>query len=73
MLQHNGHSWTESLLNAIDSKTKVISIPQVHWTDGRMIDLEIIGNICQQKSIYLVLDVTQSLGANPLNIDKITT
>ena len=66
----NGH-WTPSVIEAMDANTAVVSVPHCHWTDGSMLDLEEIGKICQQRDIPLVLDVTQSLGALPLNLDLV--
>lgn len=65
--------WTNTILNHIDAKTAIIALPQYHWTDGSFIDLaairEAIGD--DDSAPALVLDVTQSLGAAPLDIATI--
>lgn len=55
--------WTNTILNNITDKIKVVSIPSCHWTNGESIDLEIIGNKCKSLNIIYVVDATQSLGA----------
>ena len=31
--------WTQSILDRIDHRTAVVSVPQCHWHDGRLVDL----------------------------------
>lgn len=64
-------TWTESILSAINAKTKVISVPNVHWTNGAVIDLKTISAACEKGDISLVVDATQSLGAMSFSIDEI--
>lgn len=64
-------SWTDAVLAGMDDQTGLVALPHCHWTDGSLLDLEAIGEQCQNLSIPLVLDVTQSLGALPLNLDKV--
>jgi len=64
-------SWNERLLEAIDRKTAVVSLPHVHWTDGTRFDLAEIGRRCRDVGAALVIDATQSLGALPFQVDQI--
>lgn len=64
-------NWTQAVLDSIDSATGVVALPHCHWTDGSMLDLNRIGETCQQRHIPLVLDVTQSLGALPLDLQQV--
>ena len=62
-------SWTKNILTAIDDNTVLVTVPNVHWTDGSLIDIEqisqyIIDNQLRPKCHFL-LDVTQSLGVMP--------
>jgi selenocysteine lyase/cysteine desulfurase len=43
-------------------------LPHCHWTDGGLLDLAAIGRRCRAVGSALVLDVTQSLGALPLDL-----
>jgi len=59
--------WTRVLLAAIDSQTAIIAIPQTHWSSGATIDLKAIRKSLDEVGGALVLDLTQSLGAQPFS------
>jgi selenocysteine lyase/cysteine desulfurase len=61
-------AWTEPLLQAIDSTTAVISVPNCHWTDGRLVDLELVAAAARHAGAALVIDGSQSVGAYPLDV-----
>jgi selenocysteine lyase/cysteine desulfurase len=62
---------TQSILENITADTGVIAIPNCHWIDGTWIDLQKISDAAKTVSSYLVLDLSQSLGALPVDIDSI--
>ena len=63
--------WTRAVLDAIDGDTAVVALPHCHWTDGGLFDLQRIGEVCRANGIALSLDVTQSLGVLPLDVQQI--
>jgi selenocysteine lyase/cysteine desulfurase len=63
--------WTEALLGAIDERAAIVALPNCHWTDGSLIDLERVGARCREVGAALVVDVTQSLGAWPLDVGAV--
>jgi selenocysteine lyase/cysteine desulfurase len=63
--------WTQAVLAAIDHDTAIVALPHCHWTDGGLFDLERIGAECRRRGIALALDVTQSLGVLPLDVQRI--
>jgi len=63
--------WTRAVLSAIDDDTAVVALPHCHWTDGGLFDLERIGEVCRGNGIALSLDVTQSLGVLPLDLQRV--
>jgi selenocysteine lyase/cysteine desulfurase len=63
-----GRRWNERLLDAIDSKTAIVAVPNVHWTDGTRFDLEALGARCRDVGAALVVDATQSVGALPFDV-----
>lgn len=67
----SGGGWTKVVLDAIDGDTAIIALPHCHWTDGGLFDLERIGDVCRRNGIGLSLDVTQSLGALPLDVTRV--
>jgi selenocysteine lyase/cysteine desulfurase len=65
------HNWTQAVINKIDSKTSIVAIPNIHWTDGTLLDLIQIGKICRKQKTALVIDGIQSLGAMPFSIKEV--
>jgi selenocysteine lyase/cysteine desulfurase len=63
--------WTEAVLRAIDNRTAVVCVPRSHWMDGSVVDLVRIGERARQVGAALVIDASQSLGAVPLDIERI--
>ncbi len=63
--------WTSKVLAEINTETAVAALPHCLWTDGGLLDLEKIGARLREVGAKLVLDVTQSLGAMPLDIARI--
>jgi selenocysteine lyase/cysteine desulfurase len=63
--------WTRVLLEAIDSQTAIVAIPQTHWASGATIDLARIREALDDVGGALVLDLTQSLGAQPFSASDI--
>ncbi len=66
-----GALWNERLLDAVDEGTAVVAVPHVHWTDGTRFGLAELGRRCRSVGAALVLDVTQSVGALPLDVSEI--
>jgi selenocysteine lyase/cysteine desulfurase len=62
---------TECILECINAETGIVAIPNCHWMDGALIDLEKISQAVKAVKAFLVLDLSQSLGALPININKI--
>ncbi len=54
--------WTGAALAVLDERVAAVALPQVHWTDGGVFDLERIGEAARQAGAALVLDLTQSAG-----------
>ena len=69
--KRDDESWTEAILQHITVDTGLVAIPNCHWTDGSLIDLEVISKRTKAVNAKLVIDTSQSLGAYPLNIQKI--
>lgn len=64
-------TWTAALMDSIDDHTGIVAIPNCHWIDGSLIDLEIISQKAKSVGAALVIDASQSLGAYPVNLEKI--
>lgn len=64
-------AWTDAVLQAIDDDTAVVAVPNCHWTDGALVDLVRVGQRAREVSAALVVDASQSLGALPIDIDRV--
>jgi selenocysteine lyase/cysteine desulfurase len=63
-----GHGWTEPLLDSLDERVRVVSVPSVHWVDGSTVELECVARRAREVGALLAVDATQSLGAMPLDL-----
>ncbi|MBW2268303.1 MAG: aminotransferase class V-fold PLP-dependent enzyme [Deltaproteobacteria bacterium] len=65
------HDWTPPLLDAIDSRCRVVSVPACHWSDGAQVDLHAVSARARDSGAQLVLDLSQSVGAAPLDLTAV--
>jgi selenocysteine lyase/cysteine desulfurase len=63
--------WTAATIALIAKGARVASLSHCRWTNGARLDLVAIGNACRAAGTALVLDITQSLGAMPFDLDAI--
>jgi selenocysteine lyase/cysteine desulfurase len=66
-----GESWTDAVLAALDERVAIVSVPNVHWTDGALVDLAPIAARCRALGARLVIDGSQSVGAMPLDVEEL--
>ena len=64
-------SWTQAIIESLDDDVDVLAIPNCHWADGSFIDLVKVSRACRARDIKLVLDLTQSLGVIPIDVNEI--
>lgn len=65
------NDWTRVVLEAIDKDTAIVAIPQTHWSSGATFDLVVIRKALDAIDAALVLDLTQSLGAQPFDVKTV--
>jgi selenocysteine lyase/cysteine desulfurase len=63
-----GQSWTEAILAAVDERVAIASVPNVHWTNGALVDLGRVELALREAGSAFVIDASQSLGAMPLDV-----
>jgi selenocysteine lyase/cysteine desulfurase len=61
-------TWTEAILECLDERTSIISVPHVHWTDGALIELDKVAARAHELHARLVIDASQSAGAMPIDV-----
>ena len=69
--RHAGKDWTSAVLDTLDAHpdVTVLALPQAHWRDGSVLDLARISDQARARGASLVLDLSQSLGAMPVDLD----
>ena len=63
--------WNQRLLDSIDENTAVVSLGNVHWADGTLIDLKAVRQKTEKYGALMIVDGTQSVGALPFDIETI--
>jgi selenocysteine lyase/cysteine desulfurase len=63
-----GQSWTEATVGRIGDRTRVVAVPNVHWTNGALLDLELVSAAARAAGAALCIDASQSMGAMPLDL-----
>lgn len=68
ILEEDGRIPLERLFEAIDSRTRLVSISSVQFASGFRTDLATLGQFCQGKGVLLCVDAIQSLGVFPIDV-----
>jgi selenocysteine lyase/cysteine desulfurase len=66
--EDNGQVPTEKIIQAIDSRTRLVTLSAVQYASGCRMDLEAIGRACQDKGTLLCVDAIQALGVLPIDV-----
>jgi len=59
-----------SFRSHIDANTKAISMSQVTFHAGHRFDIIDVGQLCNEKNLYYVLDIMQAVGVVPIDAKK---
>jgi selenocysteine lyase/cysteine desulfurase len=59
---------SDDLVAAMTPRTRVVSVSHVRFDDGSMLDVSSLAAACRKNGTLLVLDVSQSCGAVPMNV-----
>jgi selenocysteine lyase/cysteine desulfurase len=58
-----------ALVSAMDSRTRLLAVSSVQWSDGFRLDLHRLGNACKKRDVLFFVDAIQQLGALPLDVE----
>jgi cysteine desulfurase/selenocysteine lyase len=67
--ERNGRIDLDELIGMMDDKTRLVAISHVQYASGFRADLERIGRAARARDALLVVDVIQSLGVVPFDVD----
>ena len=59
------------MIALIGERTRVVAVPNVHWTDGSLVDLDAVIPAARRVGAAVVIDASQSLGALPLEVARL--
>ena len=54
----------------LSDRCRVVAVSSVQFASGHRTDLEALSGLCRERSVHLVVDAIQSLGAFPLDVSK---
>ena len=64
--------WTSAVLEALSSKgsapAALLSISSIHWSDGGLIDLDLVQQEAKRQGTMLLIDATHAVGAMPIDV-----
>ncbi|RNC86393.1 MAG: aminotransferase class V-fold PLP-dependent enzyme [Winogradskyella sp.] len=63
--------WNANILSAINPKTALVAIGQIHWANGIIFDLKAIRQATLKYNALFVIDGSQSIGALPFSVKDI--
>lgn len=69
--ENRGKNWNDAILNAITNKTAVVSLGNIHWSNGTLFDLKSIRKKTKEFNALLIIDGSQSVGAYPFSVKEI--
>jgi cysteine desulfurase/selenocysteine lyase len=64
----NGRIYIEDIEQLMDSRTRLLAISSVQFSNGFKIDLKRVGELCQKKEVLFCVDTIQSLGVIPMDV-----
>ena len=69
--EKRGEIWNQKIIDAINDKTKVVTLGPLHWADGTLFDLKTIREKTKAHNALLIIDGSQSVGALPFSVKEI--
>ena len=68
--ERNGRIDLNELTSLIDARTRVVAVSHVQYASGFRADLQRIGQAARRHDALLVIDLIQSLGVIPIDVEK---
>jgi len=67
----DGRLRIDDFVDAIDTKTRLVAISYVQYSNGFRIDLEELSKIAHESGAYVVTDAVQAVGQIPVDVSKL--
>jgi selenocysteine lyase/cysteine desulfurase len=66
----DGKVLVEDIEKLINSRTRLVAVSTVQFTNGFRMDIKNLGDLCRKKGVLLLVDAIQSLGVIPFNLKE---
>ena len=66
--EHNGCIDIADIADAIDARTRAVTISHVEFASGFRNDIQAIGELCRARDVWFIVDAIQSLGAIEVDV-----
>lgn len=63
--------WNDDILSAINEKTALVAMGNIHWSNGSLFNLKAISVKAKTNNSLLIIDGSQSVGALPFSVKDI--
>jgi selenocysteine lyase/cysteine desulfurase len=60
----------ERIEQAIDERTRIVTVSSVAFHNGHTADLDAIGDLCARRNVLFCVDAIQSIGALPIDVRR---
>ena len=60
--QREGHVDAQRLIDAMDGRTRLVTLPTVSFSPGFRTDVATVGDVCRDRGVFLLADAVQSAG-----------
>ncbi len=66
----NERTLLEDIEMLIDSRTRLVTVSSVNFSNGFKMDLKMVGEVCRSKGVLFFVDAIQSLGVVPMDVNE---
>jgi cysteine desulfurase/selenocysteine lyase len=66
--EESGRVPAERIADAINSRTRVVTVSAVEYASGYRVDLATLGRVCKEKGVLFCVDAIQALGVFPIDV-----
>ncbi len=73
--QRDGQSWADAILECLQEfggRIEIAAMARHHWSTGASIDLDAVVGALREQGTRIVLDLTQTVGAFPIDISELS-
>lgn len=66
--EQDGRAPVERIAEAIDDRTRVLTVSAVEYASGYRMDLTALGELCRERGVLFCVDAIQALGVLPIDV-----